>query len=347
MGIVNFSFLLKIKKSVKNPFRNYSFLILNLFLLAACQNLRMREEAPTDRGGDKSEIPAGPVQPPKYETQTPPPSQTPAPDVATGTSPIPALPKIGLILGAGGAKAYGHIGALQNFSRLKIPIYATVGIEWGAPIAALLSSKGQVYDVEWQMFKLKDDELMKKSLIGSAAKSNEVTALKGFFQTAFGRQRVESFHHPFACPAYNLAKNQVYMMSRGQAEQLMPYCLPYPPLFKPFNRNVSAVRELKMAADYLRSQGANYIVFVNVLGRDAGRKPLIKEAEAEVNNAAAVTWSEIASFYAKPQAGIDAMIPVDLDSYMVTDFEKRREIMQKGAEFSQRPIENWARKLGF
>jgi NTE family protein len=230
-------------------------------------------------------------------------------------------------------------------SRLKIPIFATVGIEWGAPVAALLSSKGQVYDVEWQMFKLKDNELMKKSLIGSSAKSNEVPALKEFFQAAFGRQRVEDFHHPFGCPAYNIAKNQVYMMSRGQVEQLMPYCLPYPPLFKPFNRNVSAVRELKMAADYLRSQGANYIVFVNVLGRDAGRKSLVRESET--NSAESVTWSEIASFYAKPQAGIDAMIPVELDSYMVTDFEKRREIMQKGAEVSQKPIENWARKLGF
>jgi NTE family protein len=133
------------------------------------------------------------------------------------------------------------------------------------------------------------------------------------------------------------------MMSRGQVEQLMPYCLPYPPLFKPFNRNVSAVREVKMAADYLRTQGANYIVLVNVLGRDAGRRSLVRESDS----AESVMWSEIASFYAKPLAGIDATISIELDSYLVTDFEKRREIMQKGAEVSQKPIENWARKLGF
>ncbi|MGZ6433440.1 MAG: patatin-like phospholipase family protein [Pseudobdellovibrionaceae bacterium] len=344
MGTVNFSFLLKRKRHCKNYKEKLCFLILNLIFMAACQNLRTREEIEAGQEGSKVETPSIPVQVPKYESQTPPP-QAPVAEAPPVSSPIPAIPKIGLILGAGGAKAYAHIGALQNLNRLKIPIFATVGIEWGAPIAALLSSKGQVYDVEWQMFKLKDDDLMKKSLISSGAKANEMPALKGFFQTAFGQQRVEDFHHPFACPAYNIAKNQVYMMSRGKVEQLMPYCLPYPPLFKPFNHNVSAVRELKMAADYLRSQGANYIVFLNVLGRDAGKKPLVKESEN--SNTDSVVWSEIASFYAKPQFGIDVMIPVEVDSYMVTDFEKRREIMQKGAEVSQRPIETWARKLGF
>lgn len=333
MGTGNFSFLLKRNKQV--------LLLLSLLFVVSCQHLRTRDEIEAEKETSKSEIPSGAVQPPRYEIPTPQPS-TPEPPPAQA-SPIPAIPKIGLILGPGGARAYGHIGALQQLTRLKVPIYATVGIEWGAPIAALLSSKGQVYDVEWQMFKLKDEELAKKSLLGTNVKGNDVTLMKEFFQTAFGRQKVEEFHRPFGCPAYNLAKNQVYMMSRGFVEQLMPYCLPYPPNFKPYNRNVSAMRDLKMAADYLRSQGANYILLVNVLGRDGGKKPLVKETDS----AEAVMWSELGSFYAKPQAGVDAVISVELDQYLVTDFEKRREIMQKGAELSQKPIGSWARKLGF
>lgn len=332
MGIGNFSFLLKKTK--------YIFLLLNLSALVACQHLRTREDIEAEKEGQRMEVPAGPVQPPKYEVPS---SQGSTSEVPPQASPIPAIPKIGLILGPGGARAYGHIGALQHLSRLKVPVYATVGIEWGAPAAALLSSKGQVYDMEWQMFKLKDEALSRKSLIGSSAKVDDVSALKEFFQTAFGRQKVEEFRHPFGCPAYNIAKNQVYMMSRGYVEQLMPYCLPYPPLFKPFNRNVSAVRELKMAADYLRSQGANYIVLINVLGRDGGKKSLVKDPES----AEAVLWSEMGSYYAKSHAGVDASIAVELDGYLITDFEKRREIMQKAAEISQKPIENWARKLGF
>ena len=173
MATGNFSFLLK----------KFSPLFLSFVVLAACQNLRTREDIKNEQQEEeRAETPSGPVQPPKYEGQIPsqpqPPATQPAPPVS---SPIPAIPKIGLILGPGGARAYGHIGALQNLSRLKVPIYATVGIEWGAPAAALLSSKGQVYDVEWQMFKLKDDELSKKSLIGSSGKT-DVTALKEFWR---------------------------------------------------------------------------------------------------------------------------------------------------------------------
>ncbi|MBC7372050.1 MAG: alpha/beta hydrolase [Bdellovibrionaceae bacterium] len=313
--------------------------------LASCNTLRTRGDIENDRTGvSKSETQSngGTAQSPRYDQpQTPPPA--PNVEIPLAASPIPAMPKIGLIFGPGGARAYGHIGFLQNMARMKVPVYGTVGIEWGAPVAALLSSKGQVYDVEWQMFKLKDDDLVKKSLIGSGGRVTDVTALKDFFQTAFANQKVEGFKYPFACPAYNIAKNQVYMMSRGSVDNLMPYCVPYPPTLKPFNRNVSAVRELKMASDFLRSQGANYIVLVNVLGRDGGRKSLVKDADSTDS----VTWSEISSFYSKPHPGIDATIPIDLDNYLVTDFEKKREIMQKGAEVSQKPLEAWARKLGF
>jgi NTE family protein len=320
-----------------------SFFALLILLSTACTHLRTREDIAEERQNQKNES-GGAVQAPHYEVPTAPSaSGNSLSEVPPSSSPIPAMPKIGLILGAGGARAYGHIGFLQNLSRMKVPVYATVGIEWGAPIAALLSSKGQVYDVEWQMFKLKDDDLNKKSLLGSGGRVSDIAALKDFFQNAFSNQKIESFKHPFACPAYNIAKNQVYMMSRGSLDNLMPYCVPYPPNFKPYNRNVSAVRELKMAADYLRSQGANYIVLVNVLGRDAGRKTLVKDADS----GDAVTWSEIASLYSRPQPGIDAVIPIELDSYLVTDFEKKREIMQKGAEVSQKPLETWARKLGF
>lgn len=313
------------------------FAVLAVGFISGCSHFRTRSENEAGADDKKVDSSTGPVVLPKYEM----PQGAPTPQVTT--SPIPAIPKIGLILGPGGARSYGHIGFLQNLSKMKIPIYGAVGIEWGAPIAALLSSKGQVYDVEWQMFKLKDDVLTKKSLIGARDRNNEIGVLSDFFKTAFAGQKVEKFKYPFACPAYNLAKNQVYMMSRGSLENLLPYCIPYPPIFKPFNRNVSAIREVKMAADYLRSQGANYIVLVNVLGREVGRKPLVND----VDSAEAVIWGEVASDYVKPRPGVDAVIQIDLGEFVVTDFDKRREIMQKSFEVSQRPIEQWAKKLGF
>lgn len=322
-----------------------SFVIAAFVILSACSHLRTRQENPNSRVDDNVDT-ESPVQPPKYEVPgptNPPPPTVQSPNAPPAPSPIPAIPKIGIIFGPGGARAYGHIGLIQNLTRMKIPVFATVGIEWGAPVAALFASKGQVYDVEWQMFKLKDDIMVKKTLLGGGEKVTDIGALRGFLQNAFGGQKTEGFRHPFACPAYNIAKNQVYMMSRGSVEQMMPYCMPYPPLFKPFNRNVSGIRELKMASDFLRAQGANYIVMVNVLGRDGGRKSLIGDQDSTDS----VIWSEVASHYSRPQPGVDAIINIDLDQYALNDFDKKREIMQKGSEVSQKPLAAWAKKLGF
>ncbi len=267
----------------------------------------------------------------------------------TGSAPaqesginLPKLPKIGLILGPGGAKTFAHIGVLQEFQKAKVPVHAIAGLEFAAPMAALFAWKGYVNDVEWQMSKIKEDEIIKKGLISSSLKPADMTDLRDFIKTVFQRLKVEELKKPFACPALNLTKNQIYVMSRGNLDQLLPYCWPYPPMFKPYKNNVSGLRELKLTADYLRSQGAQYIVLVNVLGGNSAKHP--GSGADSIEN---MLWVELATSYARPQAGVDAMISVNLQDYGIMDLSQKREIMQKGAELSHKQIDILAQRLGF
>ena len=127
--------------SAKNSLR---LLLLSVAFLAACQNIRTREDikhqAPTPHPGAPS--PAAPVfQPatPSTSYPTPPPYQAPVMDQSPSEplppSPLPPsdLPRIGVILSGGGAKTYAHIGFLQEMARLKIPVHAVAGIEFAAP----------------------------------------------------------------------------------------------------------------------------------------------------------------------------------------------------------------------
>ncbi len=227
--------------------KKFSILLVIFFFLSACQSIRTRDDVPAKR---PTINPSAPVQQlPSHPTSAPPSSvETPhapdAPPMVQSPAPMPDMPRIGVILGGGGAKAYAHIGFLQELGKLKIPIHAIAGIEFGAPIAALYANKELANDVEWQMFKIKDDDVMKKSFLSSGMKPIEITALSDFIKTNFARLKVEDFKLPFACPAFNMAKNSVYVMSRGTADSLLPYCWPYPPLFKPYKRNVSAMREI-------------------------------------------------------------------------------------------------------
>ena len=207
-------------------------------------------------------------------------------------------------------------------------------------MAALFANKGLANDVEWQMFKIKDEEVVRKSLL-SSNKANDISSLNDFLRLSFARMKVEDMRLAFACPALNLAKNQVYLMSRGSVDALLPYCWPYPPLFKPFKNNVSAVRDVKMLADYLRSKGANYIIFVNAMG-GSQKHSYIGEKESMEN----VVWSEIAGQYSRSQAGVDSTISLNTEDYGLADFDKRREIMQKGADSSDKSLRSLSEKMG-
>lgn len=258
----------------------------------------------------------------------------------TRPRPVPRLPKVGVIFGPGGGRVYGQIGVLQEFQKNKIPIYNVAGMEMGALVASLYAWRGSANDIEWQMQKIKGDDLLRKGII-SGKKSGDFQIINSIVKSAFHNLKVEDFKRPFACPALNLEKNKVFVMNRGNLEALLPYCLPYPPLFKPYQRNVAAVREISALSDHLRKQGANYIVLINVLGGSSFKTP-INDAESIEN----LVWAEISSLLVKESSHVDYTITLNLDSYGILDFENKRDMMFKGAEQSSKSVRDLAGKLG-
>lgn len=100
------------------PGKKASWLLLIVFL-AGCQSLRTREDirkATTPSPGR----PAVTQPRPPENVGTPPPIESDEEEPMTEVAPppppapvIPSMPKIGLILGGGGAKTYAHVGFLH------------------------------------------------------------------------------------------------------------------------------------------------------------------------------------------------------------------------------------------
>lgn len=254
--------------------------------------------------------------------------------------PVPKLPKVGIIFGPGGGRTYGQIGVLQEIQKNKIPVFNVAGVEMGALVASLYAWRGSINDVEWQMFKIKNDDILKKNLI-SGKRAGDFHAIANVLKTAFHNLRSEDIKKQFSCPALNLQKNKMFMMTRGYLESLLPYCIPYPPLFKPYQKNISSIRELKAMADQLRKQGANYIIFINVLGGNAFKTPI-----GESDSTESVVWAEISSQLVKESGSVDFTITVSLDGHSILDFENKRDMMLKGSEQSAAVVKDLAGKLG-
>ncbi|MBX3039797.1 MAG: patatin-like phospholipase family protein [Bdellovibrionaceae bacterium] len=321
------------------------------FLIAGCANLKTRRDvrdkgakttptvsAPsTSSGTSTPSFPSSPAEDEDFET-----SPAPEEEPPLTTAPTMRIPKVGLILGPGAARVYAQIGVLQELQREKVPVVAVGGIEWGAVVAALYSNKGLANEAEWQMSKLKSEDFMQRSLIGGRSGPAAASAASDFLKSAFGPMKAENVKIPFACPAHNLAKNQIFLMSRGAYTQLLPFCMAYPPIFQPWQGNVSAMRDVKMLADHLRSKGATTIVLVNVLGNPDPARPVAGEA----GSTESVLWNEIAAYYAKPLRGVDHVLTIPLGNRGLLAFDDRREILHQGSEKGGPLVKQLARRLG-
>ena len=66
-------------------------------------------------------------------------------DDATAAS---SRPRVGLVLGGGGARGAAHIGVLKELERLQIPIDAIVGTSMGAVVGGLYATGMSADDLE-------------------------------------------------------------------------------------------------------------------------------------------------------------------------------------------------------
>ena len=77
--------------------------------------------------------------------------------------PVVTLPKVGVILGPGGMKSFAHSGVLKALLDKKINIDYIVGFEWGSLVASYYAQSAKIHEVEWQLYKLKEEDLIKRS----------------------------------------------------------------------------------------------------------------------------------------------------------------------------------------
>lgn len=281
------------------------------------------------------------------DTQTNPPyvdesekgGQTSGNGTPPATHAIPSVPKIGVIVGPGFMRSFLAVGVLQEFHKARIPIQAMVGFEWGSLPAALYSMNGQANEVEWQMLKLNESSVLKKSLIRNQIESQSVTELQNFLGQAFARQSFDRARIPFECLTFDYKKRQYFWMKKGDLSKALSYCLASPPFSKPYLNNIGAI-DLKLAVENLRQKGANYIVFINPLS-------VSKESvDDSFSTEAQVLWSLQQYELMKAGSVVDFVIDTSSAPYSVLDFASRRDMIRKGQEIGSKAVRKLSAKLG-
>ncbi len=302
-------------------------------LLLGCQTLR-REES-------RSGQPTGAA-----------PQSTHSPGVPT--SQVPSIPepppsrtetkKVAVILGPGGAKAFAHVGVLKAFQQQRIPIDKIVGLEWGALVAGLYSSKGQVNDLEWKLYKMEQRQLPRtKSFFKRSIGDESIQVMESYFGEVFGRELVGGGRVPFACPSRSVWSGVVTWQTKGAMAASMKRCLPFPPIFKPQGTFIAGASQVTEAIDWLRRDGYNVIVVVNVLGSamPANQDSLLERLES------VILWQEVKRALAESARYHIDYVNVDTSTFPMVQFESKKDLVSLGEAAGQKAARELISKYGF
>lgn len=343
-----------------SAFSDFRFLMLMPALaltLSACQGLKTRSDVngkkPSDvHGADGRILTPLPTTPPPLATSTPDPTAEGA-DALPRPTPPPAiagpdtflskeLPKIGVILGPGGLKTFAHVGVLREFARARVPIHAITGLEWGAMMASFYAEKGLANDVDWKAFRMKDSDLS----TGGVLRNGRVRSMADFdsyLSIALPSGSLDKDKVPFGCPTV-VKRDRLQFLSKGVTKDVVSRCLPFPPLLGPFGDNMAAVDAIEESAAWLRSQGANLIILVNVLG--AG-EPL-SNGKLEDQYGTSVLWTEVRRKLMKVRAPVvNWIVSVNTVGKAVDDLGSRRANVELGAKAATDLTTKLTKQYGF
>lgn len=306
-------------------------LLALIFSLSGCQIFKKRTHPEV-------------TEEPTVETRPLPGPVETAPEVARPTGPqqpeAPAVPvaglkpRLALILGPGGLRSFAHAGLLQEIAKAKIPIFWIGGLEMGAMPAALFALKGQPFEAEWQMMKLKEDSFIRSGILtGSAPLKGDTLAEP--LKLMFGAARAEDAKIPFMCPSYSLPKRQTLMMNRGPLAQMLVYCLPSAPMFDPTQGSGANPLALTALAQSARQKGSQLVVYIDLLSENS-----IGENES------GFVWGLF-------QQSIETQARMANEVFKIGGlsgpraFDRRREMLQKGQEAGRRLVQLLQTKYGY
>jgi len=174
-------------------------------------------------------------------------------------------PRIGLVLGGGGARGGAHVGVLAVLEELRIPIDCIAGTSMGALVGATYAAgaplermQRQILEVDWSAtigsVGQRSMEPMQRKLAGITYSNNielgiartglygvgglvTTQNIEGFFRLLVGSARdIDDFDElpiPFRAVATDLAASEMVVLGRGDLTRAMRASMAVPGMFAP------------------------------------------------------------------------------------------------------------------
>ncbi len=180
-------------------------------------------------------------------------------------------PKIGLVLGGGGARGLAHIGVLKVFERKGIPIDILAGTSMGGIIAGAYAAGISSVELEAEAERLTHVSSIMRlvDLSGPHRGLIEGKRLRVYLCERLGRETaIENLPIPLALPAVDLVSGQQVVLRQGLLVDAVQATMAVPGLFSPVYMGDYQLCDggllNNIPVDVARGMGADITVAVDV-----------------------------------------------------------------------------------
>jgi NTE family protein len=235
--------------------------------------------------------------------------------------------RLGLVLGAGTARGFAHVGVLKVLEANRVPVRLVVGASVGSLVGSLYAFGYPSYEI--QRFAM---ELERMDVVDLMVPDNGFVRgekLEGYVNRMVGNTPMEDFPLAFHAVATDLRTGREKVFSRGNAGVAVRASCSIPGIFQPAKIDgetyVDGGLVSPVPVDAARGMGADAVIAVDISGGVDGSVPAgILDTLIQ---SASIMYAKIAE---DQNSRADVVIRPQVGDIFAGDFTKRHEAILEG-----------------
>ncbi len=249
------------------------------------------------------------------------------PAVAVPLPPPPKPPKIALVLGAGAAKGFAHIGVLKVLEANKIPIHLIVGTSVGSLVGSLYAYGYNAFQLQSMAFALEKGVLI--DLIIPDNGFIQGLKLAEYVNKAVKNTPLEKLNIPFYAVATDIQNGLEVIFGQGNCGSAVRASCSVPGVFRPVRIGDRLYADggivSPVAVEAAQKYGGDRIIAVDISSDLGQTKPegTIETILQSVN----IMYSKLAGLQCSKA---DVVIRPRVGHIGSTDFSKKHEAILEG-----------------
>jgi len=180
-------------------------------------------------------------------------------------------PLIGLVLGAGGARGFAHVGVIKALEAAGLEADVVVGASSGALVASFYAAGMKARTLEAMALELEDGDIFDFTLFGPGRV--EGARLQDFVNRTLSGRLIERLNKPFAAVAAVQDSGNMAVFNRGNTGLAVRASASVPRYFWPVRINgkyyVDGGVASRVPAALAREMGADVVIAVDISRRPA------------------------------------------------------------------------------